>query len=84
MHTDLTQFPLTWIIFAVIIIIVYVKGLDMGTHADTGRKVKSLNTSEGKRIRQRRAYYKRMALKNEENVDKWNYYVDKYNNTFNQ
>ena len=32
---------------------------DMGTHGDTGRPVKSLNTSPGKRNRQRRAYRKR-------------------------
>ena len=49
------------IAFAVILGVVFLiwflvtKG-DMGTHADTGRPVKSLNTSDGKRARQRRAY----------------------------
>lgn len=32
-------------------------GGDMGTHEDTGRPVKSLNTREGKRAGQRRRYH---------------------------
>lgn len=46
------------IIFVAIAFIIWflATGGDMGTHADTGRPVKSLNTSDGKRARQRRAY----------------------------
>ena len=34
-----------------------VTGGDMGTHEDTGRPVKSLNTRPGKRAAQRRRYH---------------------------
>ena len=46
---------------------------DMGTHEDTGRPVKSLNTSPGKRSRQKRAYRKRKL----EEIPV--YYIDNHN-----
>ena len=37
---------------------VQITGGDMGVHPDTGRPIKSLNTSDGKRARQRRRYHR--------------------------
>jgi len=46
-----------FLILAVGFICMWAKGFDMGTHEDTGRPVKSLNTREGKRAGQRRRYH---------------------------
>ena len=48
-----------YLIVFFIFIALLINGGDMGTHSDTGMKVKSLNTSDGKRNRQRRHYYKK-------------------------
>ena len=47
---------LVFAIVAVLFIMFYLNGMDMGTHPDTGRPVKSFNTKEGKRAGQRRRY----------------------------
>ena len=55
-----TGFELVISIVAIIIVGIWaITSGNMGTHEDTGNPVKSLNTSDGKRNRSKRAYNKR-------------------------
>ena len=83
MDTSLYESPFGILVLVVLLIFTIAAGGDYGTHEDTGYKVKSLNTSDGKRLRQRRGYYKKKALEFKDiDEDKYLYYTNKYNDTW--